>query len=322
MRIIDHHEGRVPGPGLYRMPAEVYHADPAPEPSLSSSIAKLLIDRSPEHAFHAHPRLSGPKEESDPTRPKEIGTAAHKLLLDQGRDLVVVEAEAWTTKDAKVARAAAYAAGDCPILRPDLDRQVAESIAAQDTIAENIEEDYDEHRSFGEQVSDGLAAFGGSWAFLISFALVLVAWMAVNVIMGELKAFDPYPFILLNLVLSCLAAIQAPIIMMSQSRQDKKDRLRSNNDYRVNLKAELEIRHLHEKMDHLVTKQWQRLAEIQQIQLEMLQDMRTRVARKPVVKVKKVVRKKRPKAPPPGPDKAPPAEAAPVAGAPPPGPAG
>ncbi|MEN3213088.1 DUF1003 domain-containing protein [Methylorubrum populi] len=204
----------------------------------------------------------------------------------------------------------------------DLDRQVAESIAAQDTIAENIEEDYDEHRSFGEQVSDGLAAFGGSWAFLISFALVLVAWMAVNVIMGELKAFDPYPFILLNLVLSCLAAIQAPIIMMSQSRQDKKDRLRSNNDYRVNLKAELEIRHLHEKMDHLVTKQWQRLAEIQQIQLEMLQDMRTRVARKPVVKVKKVVRKKRPKASPPGPDKAPPAEATPVAGAPPPGPAG
>lgn len=204
----------------------------------------------------------------------------------------------------------------------DLDRQVAESIAAQDTIAENIEEDYDEHRSFGEQVSDGLAAFGGSWAFLISFALVLVAWMAVNVTMGELKAFDPYPFILLNLVLSCLAAIQAPIIMMSQSRQDKKDRLRSNNDYRVNLKAELEIRHLHEKMDHLVTKQWQRLAEIQQIQLEMLQDMRTRVARKPV-KVKKVVRKKRPKAAArPGPENAPPAEAAPAAGAPPPGPAG
>ncbi len=177
----------------------------------------------------------------------------------------------------------------------DLDRQVAESIAAQDTIAENVEEDYDEHRTVGERLSDGLAAFGGSWAFLISFALVLVSWMALNVIMGDPRAFDPYPFILLNLVLSCLAAIQAPIIMMSQSRQDKKDRLRSNNDYRVNLKAELEIRHLHEKMDHLVTKQWQRLAEIQQIQLEMLQEMRTRVARKSVVKVKKVVRKKRAK---------------------------
>jgi uncharacterized membrane protein len=177
----------------------------------------------------------------------------------------------------------------------DLDRQVAESIAAQDTIAENVEEDYDEHRSFGERVSDGLAAFGGSWAFLISFAVVLFAWMLANIAIGEAKAFDPYPFILLNLVLSCLAAIQAPIIMMSQSRQDKKDRLRSNNDYRVNLKAELEIRHLHEKMDHLVTKQWQRLAEIQQIQLEMLQEMRARVARKPTVKVKKVVRRKRPK---------------------------
>jgi len=177
----------------------------------------------------------------------------------------------------------------------DLDRQVAESIAAQDTIAENVEEDYDEHRTVGERLSDGLASFGGSWAFLLSFAVVLFSWMLVNVAMGEAKAFDPYPFILLNLVLSCLAAIQAPIIMMSQSRQDKKDRLRSNNDYRVNLKAELEIRHLHEKMDHLVTRQWNRLAEIQQIQLEMLQEMRARVARKPTVKVKKVVRRKRPK---------------------------
>lgn len=203
----------------------------------------------------------------------------------------------------------------------DLDRQVAESIAAQDTIAENVEEDYDEHRSFGERVSDGLASFGGSWAFLISFALVLVAWMAVNVTMGEMRAFDPYPFILLNLVLSCIAAIQAPIIMMSQSRQDKKDRLRSNNDYRVNLKAELEIRHLHEKMDHLVTKQWQRLAEIQQIQLETLQEMRTRLTRKPVVKIKKVVRKKRAK--PGGADAAPPAGGrAPSSGPPSSGPAG
>ena len=85
--------------------------------------------------------------------------------------------------------------------------------------------------------------------------------------------FDPYPFILLNLVLSCLAAIQAPIIMMSQNRQEAKDRLRSENDFRVNLKAELEIRHLHEKIDHLLNRQWERLAEIQQIQLEMMQEM-------------------------------------------------
>ena len=94
--------------------------------------------------------------------------------------------------------------------------------------------------------------------------------------MGAGRAFDPFPFILLNLVLSCIAAIQAPIIMMSQKRQETKDRLRSLNDYRVNLKAELEIRHLHEKLDHLVTKQWQRLAEIQQLQLEIMQEKRLR----------------------------------------------
>lgn len=129
MRILDHHEGRVPGPGLYRMPAGLYHADPCPEPSLSSSIAKLLIDRSAEHAFLAHPRLGGPPEESDPTRPKEIGTAAHKLLLDHGRELVVVEADDWKRPDDRKARAAAYAAGDCPILRPDLAK--AEAIADQ-----------------------------------------------------------------------------------------------------------------------------------------------------------------------------------------------
>ena len=100
--------------------------------------------------------------------------------------------------------------------------------------------------------------------------------MAINVAIGLRQAFDPYPFILLNLVLSCLAAIQAPIIIMSQKRQEARDRLRAENDYRVNLKAELEIRHLHEKIDHLLTKQWERLAEIQQIQLELLQELTAR----------------------------------------------
>ncbi len=153
----------------------------------------------------------------------------------------------------------------------ELDRQVAESIARQDTIAENTEEEFEENRSFGDVVSDHLASFGGSWAFLISFGVVLVIWMAINIIAGT-HAYDPYPFILLNLCLSCIAAIQAPIIMMSQKRQEVKDRLRADNDYRVNLKAELEIRHLHEKIDYLVSKQWQRLAEIQQIQIEMMNE--------------------------------------------------
>jgi len=153
----------------------------------------------------------------------------------------------------------------------ELDRQVAESIAKQDTIAENTEEEFEEHRTFGDKISDHLASFGGSWAFLLSFGAVLFIWMAVNVIAG-IHAWDPYPFILLNLCLSCVAAVQAPIIMMSQRRQEVKDRLRADNDYRVNLKAELEIRHLHEKMDYLISRQWQRLAEIQQIQIEMMDD--------------------------------------------------
>ncbi len=154
----------------------------------------------------------------------------------------------------------------------ELDRQVAESISKQDTIAENTEDEFEEHRTLGERLSDNLASFGGSWAFLISFATVLAVWMAINIVQGETKAFDPYPFILLNLLLSCVAAVQAPVIMMSQKRQEAKDRLRSLNDYRVNLKAELEIRHLHEKIDYLISRQWQRLAEIQRMQLEMMQE--------------------------------------------------
>ncbi|MBX9907323.1 MAG: DUF1003 domain-containing protein [Beijerinckiaceae bacterium] len=178
----------------------------------------------------------------------------------------------------------------------DLDREVAESIARQETIAENIEDDFAEKRTLGERLSDGLASFGGSWGFLISFFVVLLGWMALNVALAA-QAFDPYPFILLNLVLSCLAAIQAPIIMMSQKRQEEKDRLRSSNDYQVNLKAELEIRHLHEKIDHLITRQWQRLAEIQQVQLELLQDQQAVKPKRPKVVVRKA-RKKKPKSAP------------------------
>ena len=132
-------------------------------------------------------------------------------------------------------------------------------------------------RTLGERVADNIASFGGSWPFIFIFLGLILGWMIVNTLLiGHLlhgHAFDPYPYIALNLVLSGLAGIQAPIIMMSQKRQEAKDRLRSENDYRVNLKAELEIRHLHEKMDHILTRQWERLAEIQQIQLEIMQDM-------------------------------------------------
>jgi uncharacterized membrane protein len=158
----------------------------------------------------------------------------------------------------------------------NLEKEVVESLAEHETLAENIQAEFEGHRTFGERLSDHLANFGGSWSFLIFFAAVLVVWIAFNVIALARERFDPYPFILLNLVLSCIAAVQAPIIMMSQKRQEAKDRLRSENDYRVNLKAELEIRHLHEKIDHILTRQWERLAEIQQIQLEMMKETATR----------------------------------------------
>ena len=127
--------------------------------------------------------------------------------------------------------------------------------------------------TFGQKMADNVARFGGSWTFILTFLAVLVAWIAVNVV-GLLAApFDPYPFILLNLVLSCVAALQAPVIMMSQGRKEDKDRARAESDYRVNLKAELEIRQLHEKIDHQLARQWDRLAEMQQIQIEILEEM-------------------------------------------------
>jgi len=155
----------------------------------------------------------------------------------------------------------------------ELDRQVAESIATHETLAENTDEEFEEQWTLAERLSDHLASFGGSWTFIILFGAVLVVWMGFNIVALDAVVFDPYPFILLNLLLSTLAAIQAPIIMMSQKRQEAKDRLRSQNDYQVNLKAELEIRHLHEKVDHLLSRQWQRLAEIQQMQLELMHDL-------------------------------------------------
>jgi uncharacterized membrane protein len=152
-----------------------------------------------------------------------------------------------------------------------LDREVIDSLAGKETVSQLTERTYDERQSFGGRLADQVATFGGSWGFIVSFCLVLALWMAANAT-GLLGRFDPYPFILLNLVLSCIAALQAPVIMMSQRRQEAKDRLRAENDYKVNLKAELEIRHLHEKLDHQMAQQWERLTEIQRIQIEMLEE--------------------------------------------------
>ncbi|MCB9581357.1 MAG: DUF1003 domain-containing protein [Polyangiaceae bacterium] len=130
--------------------------------------------------------------------------------------------------------------------------------------------------SFGQALADRVARVGGSWPFVIGFLIVLVAWMALNTVVLATRAFDPFPYILLNLVLSCVAAIQAPVIMMSQNRSAVRDRAQAEQDYRVNLKAELEIALLHEKMDHLLHTQWEHMAEIQRTQLELLEQLSER----------------------------------------------
>lgn len=155
----------------------------------------------------------------------------------------------------------------------ELEAQVVESLKAQEIIAKNLNVEFEQQLSLGEKYSDKLADFGGSWRFIGIFGVILVFWVLVNTLLFIERPFDPYPFIFLNLVLSCLAAIQAPIIMMSQNRQESKDRLRAEHDYRVNLKAELEIRHLHEKLDHLLVNQWQRLLEIQKIQTDLMEEI-------------------------------------------------
>ena len=158
-----------------------------------------------------------------------------------------------------------------------LEQDVLKSINSNEVVSENIEPDMAEKFTFGEKLSDKIATFGGSWPFIILFFTFLFCWMGVNVYLLTTRAFDPYPFILLNLVLSCIAAIQAPIIMMSQNRQESRDRIRAEHDYKVNLKAELEIRLLHEKVDHLLLQQNQRLLEIQQIQIDLMQDIMSKL---------------------------------------------
>jgi uncharacterized membrane protein len=154
-----------------------------------------------------------------------------------------------------------------------LDHEVIESLQQHELLTENIEQQFERKLTFGERLSDHIAEFGGSWKFIIIFGAVLFGWIVLNALLFMNRGFDPYPFILLNLILSCLAAIQAPIIMMSQNRSEARDRLRAENDYKVNLKAELEIRHLHEKIDHLLRRQYNRLFEIQQIQIELLEEL-------------------------------------------------
>jgi len=153
-----------------------------------------------------------------------------------------------------------------------LEQEVLRSLREHELLSANPDAEFDRQWTRGERLADRIATFGGSWTFLVSFGVFLVLWMTANSVALWWKPKDPFPFIFLNLVLSCLAAVQAPIIMMSQNRQEAKDRIRAEHDYKVNLKAELEIRQLHEKIDHLLTHQWERLVAIQELQMEMLSE--------------------------------------------------
>jgi len=155
------------------------------------------------------------------------------------------------------------------------ERDLIDHIFERKHIVRNINNEFDNQLTVGQRVADKVAAFGGSWTFIMIFASILIIWVILNsVILAQLKAaFDPYPFILLNLFLSMLAAIQAPIIMMSQNRQAAKDRLDASHDYEINIKAETEIAKLHEKIDKLREKQWSELVQMQQEQIDLLTEL-------------------------------------------------
>ena len=141
-------------------------------------------------------------------------------------------------------------------------------------VSENINTQYEERYTIGNRIADKVAQFGGSWKFILTFFGLLILWIIINSHILLVKPYDPYPFILLNLILSCLAAIQAPIIMMSQNRLESKDRIRAENDYKINLKSEIEVRTLHEKMDYLLLDQWSKMIEIQKLQIDLLNEIR------------------------------------------------
>jgi uncharacterized membrane protein len=157
-----------------------------------------------------------------------------------------------------------------------IEKDVVKSLEEDTSLVAKLVEDA-ETRNHGQIIADKVASFGGSWTFIISFFVFITIWISSNVLIFTNKEFDPYPFILLNLILSCIAALQAPVIMMSQNRQEEKDRDRAKKDYMINLKSELEIRMLDDKIDHLVMHQQQELIEIQKVQIEMMNDILNRI---------------------------------------------
>jgi len=158
-----------------------------------------------------------------------------------------------------------------------LEKTVLESLKDKTTLTDKLVGDDLQAMTYGQRIADKVATFGGSWTFIISFAIFLLVWICINIYWLGNKGFDPYPFILLNLILSSIAAIQAPVIMMSQNRQEDKDRERAKKDYMINLKSELEVRMLHEKIDHMIISQQQEVLEIHKVQIDLMTDILTRI---------------------------------------------
>lgn len=161
-----------------------------------------------------------------------------------------------------------------------IEKDVMKAIKDNSILSENIQDEIEAELTFGQRIADKVAAFGGSWTFIITFFSFILIWMIINIWFLATRPFDPFPFILLNLILSCLAAIQAPIIIMSQNRQEQKDRQRGEHDYKINLKAELEIKLLSEKIDHLLVHQNKKLLEIQEVQTDYLEDLMNELKKK------------------------------------------
>lgn len=164
---------------------------------------------------------------------------------------------------------------DSPGFTTDKEVKLFSSLIKRPPVSRNINKEFDKTLTFGQQLADRVATFGGSWTFILIFVSTLLLWVFLNsyILARRADAFDPYPYILLNLMLSMIAALQAPIIMMSQNRQAAKDRLDASHDYEVNLKAELEILSLHEKLDALREQQWRELIELQQEQIQLLTEL-------------------------------------------------
>lgn len=205
-------------------------------------------------------------------------TLSRSMLTDLiRRDLPDVQADAMICRDCLTKYRQLYLSqllADETGELGELEAGVAEALARGELLTLQTAREAAEPLTLGARLADRVAEVGGSWGFILAFSCVLVGWMALNTVGLLAMPFDPYPYILLNLLLSCVAAFQAPIIMMSQRRQEAKDRQRAENDYQINLKAELELRQLHEKIDHQLTHQWRRLLEIQTIQADLLREIR------------------------------------------------